>query len=378
MIEAWAYLWSGIGVLLAALLAAEYGPRGVRAVIRRLRFGARGREDPRAGADGFEDRAWAARHLAECREIVQVDWAPYSGHRHRPFAGETIVIGPSGRRRTWQPASRSGTKSVVMFGGSTVFGAGAPDEGTIPSLLCKRLAAAGVAAEVENAGVVSSVTTQDALSFFESLKDGETPALAIFYGGINDLISASQRRVGQPYNADLRKREYGLLGRPLDLLRETALALFPETLERLGLSRPKSGGDEPGAGSVNDLAAAAVARYAETVRQVAAVASAYNVACQFYWQPVLYGKRSMTPYEASQRDSYPDSVVALFRAAYAARRSHPALSARGDCFDFGALLDESSEPLFIDPFHLCERGNAVVTEAMFPIVRAALEGGRAA
>lgn len=368
MIEAWAYLWSGIGILIAVLLVAEYGPRGVRGLIRHVRFGAHGRGDPRARADCFADKDWAARHLAECHKIVQVDWAPYSGHRQRPFAGETLVLGPRGRRQTWQPPGAP-EKSAVMYGGSTVIGVGAPDDGTIPSLLAKRLAESGVPVKVENAGVVSSVTAQDGLAFFESLKDGERPQLAIFYGGINDLISAGQNRVGQPYNADLRRREYGLLGRPRDLLRKTFAALFPETLKRLGVSRaPGAAAAAPG-----DLAAAAVDRYAETVKQIAAVARAYDVACLFVWQPVIYGKREMSAYERSQRESYPESVAELFRAAYAARRNHPMLAAREDCVDLGALLDGHTEPLFLDPFHICERGNAVVADAMLPSVRATLD-----
>jgi hypothetical protein len=76
----------------------------------------------------------------------------------------------------------------------------------------------------------------------------------------------------------------------------------------------------------------------------------------------------------------------LYEAIIDERRRHPALVEASDAIDLSGLFDDSTEPVYIDLYHLSEAGNAAVAEAMLPAVAqiasalrpragAAVEGG---
>ncbi|HYM30471.1 MAG TPA: hypothetical protein VEU47_04180 [Candidatus Cybelea sp.] len=363
--------WGVVGAALALLLAAEYLPRGIRDGMRLIRRGSAGREDPRSRADGYGGADWLPEHLAECHRIMHVAWTPYAGHRNRPFQGRTIGIDASGRRRTVPSTTDDAARRILMFGGSTLFGIGSRDAATVPSLVAAKLGARGRNVRVANCGVVSYVSAQEQIAFAETLKCGERADVAVFFHGVNDGIAALQTGIpGWPYNAALRQREFAILNRPGDLTRETLRAILPSIAKRLG--KAETLGPAAGA-SGDDLAAAVLNHYRATLCQIAAVGADHGTACLFVWQPVLYGKRRMTAYEAGQAASYADDVRAFFLKLYDLRRRDGDLSARGDAVDLGGLLDERDEPLFLDPFHLTERGNEIVADALLPHLAALMD-----
>lgn len=338
-------IWSLMGLLLLAVVLAE--------VVLQLLHGARaGRGDPREACDGYTDRVWLKRHLTECNALGFV-WQPYTGFRHTAFAGSTVNVDEQGLRADGGTAGE-----IWMFGGSTVFGVGAGDRATIPALLsslCGRT--------VRNLGTVSYVSTQEVIALGERLKRGERPALVIFYDGVNEAICAAQSgRPGWPYAAANRQREFMLANRRGPLLRATLHAFFPRLGKRL--ARPT---DVPApkadAGRVIDL-------YAENIRLLRAMGAAYGFPVIAVWQPILYGKTKQTAYEAEIARVFAGEAAGFCGEVYAARRR---LEPSQGLLDIGGLLDDVTETVFLDPFHLTEKGNRRVAAALLPHVRAALD-----
>lgn len=357
-------LWTLVGLGILAAMLAEFG---LRLWHRRRR-----RPDPRAACDGYADRDWLAAHLAECDSLA-FDWRPYVGYGHRPHIGRTLTIEADSRRRTWKPERRPDAPlRIWVFGGSTIFGVGSRDDATIPSALAKALVARGVAADVENRGVVSYVLAQEAIAFCEALRRGDRPDIAIFFDGVNDVICAAQSgRAGWPYRADKRAAEFMLLNRPRDLAWAAAAASFPRLGKRLAFGAGTPAAHHLASGIADEI----LELYAGGVRQLKAVAAAHDVTPFFIWQPTVYGKLRKSAYEARIGAEFAAESRSLFDEVYDRRRSHAQLAALPEALNLSDMFGDRPETLFLDPFHLTEDGNAVVAEALVPHVLAARPTG---
>ena len=111
----------------------------------RVTFGIRDRltaqpvPDRRVLAEGYGGAAWPVEHYREL-VLLQDRWEPYVYFRQKPFRGKTIKIGDDGLRATWQPPASANDRGqrepvkILMLGGSSLWGFGARDDQTIPSL----------------------------------------------------------------------------------------------------------------------------------------------------------------------------------------------------------------------------------------------------
>jgi hypothetical protein len=127
------------------------------------------------------------------------EYEPFTGFRERPFQGKFIHSDPAGFRLSkdqapWPP--RSDTINVFVFGGSTTYGYGLPDDQTIPSYLEKFAAASYAPARVAvyNFGRGSYFSTQELILFQQLLSTGFVPRVAVFIDGLNEFDHAD----GQP------------------------------------------------------------------------------------------------------------------------------------------------------------------------------------
>src|SRR5262249_16264640 len=84
--------------------------------------------------------------------------------------------------------SPSSRRRVFVFGGSTTFGYGVPDDETIPAYLQQALRARGINdVALFNFGVGNYYSTQERIAFLRLLTDGRSPEIAIFIDGINEF-----------------------------------------------------------------------------------------------------------------------------------------------------------------------------------------------
>ena len=201
---------------------------------------------------------------------------------------------------------------VFMFGGSTMWGLGAGDDFTIPSIFAREANNKGISCEVANFGQYAFVSTQGVIELMLQLQKGNIPDVVIFYDGVNDTFSAFQLGVpGLPHEEIYREKEFGLLDlerRELKTLavqsaiRELSTVRFLNgVLKKFGLRHDNIQSIpleyEKPISDKRALAVAVVETYFNNVKMVQALSESYGFKCLFYWQPVIYLKQHLTEYE---------------------------------------------------------------------------------
>ncbi|MGH7113226.1 MAG: hypothetical protein ACREE9_01880 [Stellaceae bacterium] len=376
--------WHVVGLLLAAVLVGEFGIDGWRRLSRRLRYRRPTRPEASALADAYGGTEWPVAYFDEFRRAVRVDWRPYVEWWQRPCRGAWITIDERGLRPT--PGEWSADPAalrILCFGGSTMMGMGARDAHTIPALLARRLGELGHRVALTNYGQLGHNSTQAAITLQQLLKAGERVQIALFYDGINEMACAEQTgRADGLFNEARRRAEFNLLhpDRRRDLLTAALIASAPRTLRRLRqLTGLPLRGPMPAAEAdlsrvdVAGLAAQVVAVYAANLRLVRLLAREYGFRPVFFWQPVLTTKRALTADEQRWDKDYtsdPERRRRLYAAILAARRGCRDIAEAPDTVDLSALFDDWTDPVYIDLYHLSEKGNAAVAAAMLPALTA--------
>jgi lysophospholipase L1-like esterase len=382
-------VWIQITIVLLMLAILEV------AIDISLHFTRKPEVDPRIYADGYQTQSWTAEYYDEL-DAFRVQWHPYVYWIASPRHGRYINIGDDGLRPTWHGPAPSNTGSnprvfrIFMFGGSAVWGEGARDNYTIPSLIQKLLAATPYRVEVTNFGQRGYVSTQEVLFLQEQLLHGKIPDLVIFYDGSNDVESASLNgEAGVTYDERYRGHEFNLLNwhNPHDrsLLYYEAFKsivvnsglgqmaqmfvqwLAPQEyrvlqgrLTRL-MHRQHGLHEEAGDPHLEDDI---IRDYLYNKGVVEDASRRYGFECLFYWQPVIHYKKELTPYEAAwEKDPWVRETRDLYIGVY---QRMAEIHDKVGVHDMGGLFSTSSAPYFLDYVHINESGNLVVARAMLP------------
>lgn len=117
---------------------------------------------------------------------------PWTALTSRDFVGELFNIDGDGIRRTTPPDAQYDEKQPIriwMFGGSTMFGWGLPDDWTIPSILQRELQSRlpDYQIQVTNFGVPIYGTSQELALFIANLRIRPQPHAVVFMDGLNDV-----------------------------------------------------------------------------------------------------------------------------------------------------------------------------------------------
>jgi lysophospholipase L1-like esterase len=390
MLRVLAAFWDVAGILLAMVLATEFGVEWWRRGSRWVRYRRPTRPDRNAAADAYAGADWSAAYFDEFRRAVRVDWRPYVEWWQRPFRGAYVTIDERGLRPTpGEDEDGEDALRILCFGGSTMMGMGARDEHTIPAELARRLAGLGYPAAVTNYGQLGHNSTQEAIALQQLLKAGERIDVAVFYDGINEMACAEQTgHADSLFNEARRRAEFNLLldDRRRDLIVGALMAAAPRTLRRLrqfsGLALRGPAPAPPVDLAQVDTGALArdvIRVYSENLRLIRMLAREFGFIPVFFWQPVITTKKIKTADERRWECDYthhPAARSRLYHAIIDERRNSAELAQAADAVDLSALFDERAEPVYIDLYHLSEAGNAAVAEAMLPAVAAAAEAAR--
>ncbi len=315
----------------------------------------------------YQDQDWGERYWREARFIFQsdpVDYHPYVIWRRTPFSGETINVGPDGIRVTPGADCAPGAFTVFTFGGSAMWGFGAPDWATIPALLQEMLT---VEREepvcVVNYAEPAFVSTQSLIQLETALQRGARPDAAIFLEGANDVIAARQTgEAGGHHNQAeiVRKLESG--SRPL--LNALQSSRTFELLRALVAARVSAPVEAP----IGPLAEQVAGVYLENIEIVQALAARYGFSAYFYWQPVLpAGEKTLTSEEQDLLAGMELVEIELFfetnRVIAERAAEHPELALLTHVFD-GQV-----EAIWIDPLHFSPDGNRLIAQEMLSALR---------
>jgi hypothetical protein len=374
--------WSILGITLVVLILME-GSLRVTFALRDYLTRPTSPEQ-RILVEGYGGETWPVEHYREIESLAE-RWQPYIYFRPKAFHGKTIAIGGDGLRATWQPPAPAGKPvthrpvKVMMLGGSSLWGFGARDDQTIPSLLARRLHERGVQAEVKNFSDLGYVSTQEVICLLRELQGGYRPDLVIFYDGVNDTTSAVlSGEAGLTTNEVNRQREFNLLqspGRLISALGGKLLAdsgsfrLARAVSGRLGRPAPGSSSPLPDA-TMRRLADNVAERYVANVAMVKALARGYGFRSFFFWQPTIFTKAELADVEREEAVRYAWTEPA-FRAVYEQVRMSPKLKTDPAFRDLSGIFGDMQKLVFIDYCHTTESANARIAEQMDTALAAA-------
>jgi len=328
--------------------------------------------DHRWTRDAFLGVPWMREFAHEHQEADALDWHSYVYWRHKPFKGHYINVDMRGIRATWQAPKHQDVKPirVFMFGGSTMWGTGARDDFTIPSLLAKQVAnqPVGRPVEITNFGELGYVSTQDLLTLELELERGNIPDAVIFYDGANDLGAAYQSgEAGYPQNEVDRRVDFERPGAAFVYMLMKRSWLFRPVLWRVGRRVWRTQNEARSAEERSQLGHAVVHVYAANLAIIGGLARNFGFNTLFFWQPVIFSKVHLSPGEedATEESSH---MRDFFIEGYNDMRNDTELLANSHFHDLSEIFDDLKQPIYFDLVHVTEHGNEMIGQAMLPYV----------
>jgi hypothetical protein len=318
------------------------------------------------------DTLWLKEFVDEFCRSYSARWTSYIYFRREPFTGRLINVDSSGRRITPQfqqvPDDKRHTPTVMLLGGSTMWGTCSRDSATIPAALARLIAAnpAKPSLRVMNMGESGYVNTQSLISLELELRKGNVPESVLLYDGINDVFSAYQNdEGGLPQNEQNRVIEFNLLqdGERMlelgirDFWKKTVTAGLVETLRDLNFSAP------PPPPLRGHLAEDVVRLYRGNLEILDALSRHYGFRYYAYWQPVVFSKLDPSQYEKTQIDKM-KYVHPFFLDVYRRVAADSTLRANPHFHNLSGIFDGAG-PVYLDFCHISERGNGIVAQRFY-------------
>jgi hypothetical protein len=332
------------------------------------------------------NQAYPGMSPEEILELLNESWPlplefePFTQFQELPHTGKYVNVSEAGYRLTknqgaWPPDK---TKfNVFLFGGSTTFNYGLPDDSTIASHLQELLPAAiHKDLRVYNFGHAFYYSTQERILFEKLISRGYVPDMAIFIDGTNEFA----RYKDEPNLTNrLRDCVSGKMATRLpDFL--TNLPMWRAAVSlRIALNSRMSKRKAPSAivpPSLEEREAAVhttIVRYTQNKKMVEAVAAAYGVRALFVWQPVPTYKYDVkyhlfysTP---EQKDPLADygapRTVRDLALGYAAMDGIVKGTGMGRDFAWCADIQEKfKEPLYVDLLHYTSKFSGEVAKCI--------------
>jgi lysophospholipase L1-like esterase len=340
--------------------------------------------DPRVIAAIPRAADWLPVHYREL-EALSDRWQPYVYFRQRPFRGRTITIDAEGSRSTWQPpdAARATEPAnpplrILMLGGSSLWGFGARDDQTIPSLIARGLHERGIRVEIRNLAEIGHVSTQEVVALVRELQRGYRPDLVLFYDGVNDTTSALlERQATVTTNEINRVREFNLLQSPGrlagalagNLVRNSAMFRLAGTISRRILDQQDAYRRESSLSDAEraSLAQGVVQGYLANMVLVEALGRAYGFRAVFVWQPDIFSKTSLVPFEEEEARKF-GWARSMFLKVHEILGKDPRVTSAADFRDLSGLFRDKESLAFLDFCHTTESANSEIAKTLVQVL----------
>jgi hypothetical protein len=309
-------------------------------------------------------------------DALQVSYAPYVIWKTKPYQGEDVNVDKDGNRVTPGARCNKDSYTVFMFGGSTMWGDGAPDWGTVPAYLQTQLS--GLHKEpvcVRNFGQPAWVSTQSVIELLRHLQAGEVPNLVIFYDGINDVGMAtgegvaggheSISRIASRFRKETATRSF------FQLLAQTrTFELAERLLPSLSALRDWPSDYRKPTYNTEVLGHAITHAYLTNYRAVKALANDFGFDYAFFWQPNLaYEQKPLTDEEKQllegirvERAAINKLLTVTYPEVRAATQDHDHL------FYIADIFRDVTDRVYLNDAHLTPVGNQKVAKRMMELL----------
>jgi hypothetical protein len=251
-------------------------------------------------------------NASEINKLLTETWTrryayePFTQFKEAPFVGKYVNVDKNGFRLSknqgpWPPVSDN--FNVFLFGSSSIFNYGLPDDQTIASYLQECLSKINLKKNVciYNFGRGHYFSTQELILFQALLGSGFVPDIAIFIDGLSDFYNTkgtltftaelrnfvdAKRNKNTLAKSDLLNIINGLpLFRGIDFIRRVSDNINRDDISQQNKNVVTANTDED---KYNDetIIARVINRYVNNKRVIEAIASVYSVNTVFVWQPV--------------------------------------------------------------------------------------------
>ena len=254
----------------------------------------------------YKDKPWAAEYWREFELAKRQQYRPYVVWRRAPFKGQYINVDENGLRRTVNPDCSPGARQIWTLGASTLWGMGAPDDETIPSILSGEYARAVGPVCVTNFAESAWVSTQSVIQLEIALKHAARPPdLVIFYDGLADVLPVYQSGTPDVHFGFEKVRSLVEAGQAkrssFGYLKETSTwRLITSIMTEVASTKNGHSPTIRPSRNVDNLAKVTVENYRANMKVVAALSAEYGFRYVSFWEPMaLSGNK---PLSAAERD----------------------------------------------------------------------------
>jgi len=360
---------------LVAWACLELAAMGIVKSYNLFREPAASVQDPREKSSYYTSQSWAAEYWREFAASRQQNYHPYVVWRRSPFKGNTINIDQNGIRSTPGADCAANSFKVFTFGGSTMWGTGAPDWGTIPAYLqasLEKLKGGHVC--VVNFAESGYVSTQSVIELLTELQAGNIPNWVFFYDGPNDVYTGYQSgRTEVHENLDLLAARFENRRPPesdsVKLLESFYLFRMADSLvSKLGRPPPAA---QLATYETKGIDAAAltqsiVQKYLGNYRIVDGLAREYGFKYFFFWPPyIAVSKKPLKSEEKNLKVAVDPALDRLYRLAY--RAIEQAVPEYQNLYYLGEVFDDYEPVVWLDDVHVTPDGNRLISEKILEI-----------
>lgn len=284
--------------------------------------------------------------LNETWSRANMEYEPFTQFKERVYAGRYVNIDGNGFRRgheqaVWPPSPDA--VNVFVFGGSTTFGYGVPDNETLPSHLQNILRQrVPKVVNVYNFGRGFYFSSQERVLFEQLLLAGHKPDIAIFVDGLNDFFNYK----GEPkYTPSFRRQLDGKPDWNRTVGRLPVVKLMHKIVSANGEGEKVLDVDPGDTAMLHGV----IDRYFANRRIIRAIATAHGVNPLFVWQPVpgyLPGENA-NPFMRARIGAH------VFSAhGYPLMQRRVAAEPKSDDFLWAADMQIGQiQPLYVDQVH---------------------------
>ena len=353
-----------------------------------------GELDERQFAAAYDGAGYdVATLFREFHATERIVYEPYTIWDRRYYPGDLINIDFGGFRRTTNNSDAEDALKIWVFGGSTAWGEGAPDDETIPSHLARLMNAWGVDTAVKNLGERGYVSTQEVVLLYRELQAGRRPDMVVFYDGVNDAAAASNWPEVPGSHVSLHRiRDRFRFGEvPSERRREFVRSLGIYKASRIVLDRLEARQSAARLRQDNDdidiaprfldanfrfLGGQAVDVWLANRELVMALGNEFGFTSLFVLQPSLWTdgkplhvseKRILSEHLERRAMTHIMATRAEMSTILGERRENSTLPS--NVHDLAAVFSTVEEPVYIDYVHTSGLGYRIVAEAMFEKLR---------
>jgi lysophospholipase L1-like esterase len=330
-------------------------------------------------------------HLDEVEYIVVSGrYEPFVVWRSNPIINcDSITITDDGFRLTPGISHNPDAFSVLMLGGSAMWGVGVSDSGTIAANLQRDLSELiEKPVAVFNLAQAGHSSTQEVIELMLQLRNGDIPDLVIFYDGFNDVWGAYENGLAGVHHSlesiagrvEGTDEALGIMPVWKIILSKTNTWLLVTSLRSKGIL-PQETVEIPTYRTMginfDTLTSQIVSVYYGNCRVIEALADFYEFDCLFIWHPTIWtGDKALSDREHVFYEGGHESFLAggdtafieLLQASYDLFEESIIDSTR--YFSFRTIFDETEDEVYLDysGAHVSAEANEMIAEELIRII----------